>query len=146
LGWGEAHVDWKKAVAGLDEGKRGLRPQGIPHSPWELLEHTRIAMWDILEFTRDAKHKSPEWPSGYWPQSPAPADNAAWDKSVKGLLKGINQMEKLVNDPKIPLDQKIPHGTGQTLLRQVLLAADHNAYHLGQFVLVRRALDDWKGN
>jgi DinB superfamily len=145
-GWGEAHVDWKKAVDGLEESKRGTRPPGIPHSPWELLEHTRIALWDIVEFTRDPKHKSPEWPSGYWPKSPAPADSATWDKSVKELLKGIKELEKLINDPKIPLDGKIPHGSGQTLLRQALLAADHNAYHLGQFVLVRRALDDWKGN
>ena len=146
LSWGEAHADWKAALAGLEEQKRGLRATGLPHSPWELLEHVRIAQWDILEFTRDPKHKSPDWPSGYWPQSPAPPDTATWDKSVKGLFSGIKQMQKLVNDSKIPLDQKLPHGSGQTLLRQILLLEDHNAYHLGQFVLVRRALDAWKEN
>ena len=144
LSWGEAHANWKSALAGLEESKRGVRPIGLPHSLWELLEHVRIAQWDILEFTSDPEHKSPDWPSGYWPTSPAPPDSAAWDKSVKGLFKGIKEMQKLVNDPKVALDQKIPHGSGQTLLRQILLLADHNSYHLGQFVLVRRALDAWK--
>lgn len=146
LSWGQAHADWKAALAGLDEQKRGVRAAGLPYSLWELLEHVRIAQWDIVEFTRDAKHKSPDWPSGYWPTSPAPRDSAAWDKSVKGLFSGIKEMQKLANDPKIPLDQKIQHGSGQTLLRQILLLADHNSYHLGQFVLVRRALDAWKEN
>jgi hypothetical protein len=146
LSWGEAHVDWKKALAGLDESKRGVRPQGSPHSPWELLEHSRIAQWDIVEFTRNPKHKSPDWPSGYWPKSPEPPDAAAWDKSVKAFFKDMKEMQKLVNDPKIPLDQKLPHGSGQTLLRQILLLADHNAYHLGELVLVRRALGAWKEN
>ncbi len=146
LSWGEAHADWKKALEGVDEAKRGIRPQGIPYSLWELLEHVRIAQWDIIAFTKDAKHKSPEWPSGYWPKSPAPPDAAAWEKTVKEFFKGIKELQKLTLDPKVRLDQKIAHGTGQTPLRQILLLADHNAYHLGQFVLVRRALDDWKGN
>ena len=146
LSWGEAHADWKKALANVDPAKRGIRPQGAPHSLWELLEHTRIAQWDILEFTRDARHKSPDWPSGYWPASPAPADEVAWDKSVKALFGDMKQMQKVVNDPKVSLDGKLPHGDGQTLLRQILLLADHNAYHLGEFVLTRRALGDWKEN
>jgi hypothetical protein len=146
LSWGEAHADWKKALANVDPAKRGVRPEGVPHSLWELLEHTRIAQWDILEFTRDANHKSPDWPSGYWPKAPAPADDAAWDKSVKALFADLKEMQKVVNDPKVSLDGKLPHGSGQTLLRQLLLLADHNAYHLGEFVLVRRALGDWKEN
>jgi hypothetical protein len=146
LNWGEAHADWKSALSGIEEGKRGIRPEGIPHSLWDLLEHVRIAQWDIIEFTKNPKYKSPDWPAGYWPKSPAPPDAAAWDKSVKELFKGIKELQKITLDPKVQLDQKIPHGTGQTPLRQILLLADHNAYHLGQFVLVRRALDDWKGN
>jgi DinB superfamily len=146
VGWGEAHADWNSALTGVEESKRGVRPPGLPHSLWELLEHVRIAQWDIIEFTKDAKHKSPEWPSGYWPKSPAPPDAAAWDKSVKEFFKGVKELQAIALDPKVHLDQKIPHGTGQTPLRQILLLADHNAYHLGQFVLVRRALDDWKGN
>jgi hypothetical protein len=146
LSWGEAHADWKKALANVDPAKRGVRPQGTPHSLWELLEHTRIAQWDILEFTREAKHKSPDWPSGYWPASAAPADEAAWHASVKALFADMKKMQDLVNDPKISLDAKLPHGDGQTLLRQILLLADHSAYHLGEFVLTRRALGDWKEN
>ena len=122
LSWGEAHADWKKALANVDPAKRGVRPEGVPHSLWDLLEHARIAQWDILEFTRDANHKSPDWPSGYWPKSPAPADEAAWDKSVKELFADMKEMEKLVNDPKVSLDGKLPHGTGQTLLRQIAAA------------------------
>jgi len=146
LGWGEAHADWKKALDGVSESKRGVRAQGLPYSLWELLEHVRIAQWDIIEFAKDKNHKSPEWPSGYWPTSPAPPDAAAWDKSVKALFKGIKEAQKYALDAKVQLDQKVAHGSGQTPLRQILLLADHNAYHLGQFVLVRRALDDWKGN
>jgi hypothetical protein len=146
LSWGEAHADWKKALSDVDPAKRGVRPQGVPHSLWELLEHTRLAQWDILEFTRDADHKSPEWPSGYWPKSQAPADEAAWDKSVKALFSDMKEMQNVVNDPKVSLDGKLAHGSRQTLLRQILLLADHSAYHLGEFVLVRRALGDWKEN
>ena len=146
LSWGEAHADWKKALANVDPAKRGVRPQGAPHSLWELLEHTRIAQWDILEFTRDADHKSPEWPSGYWPKAPAPPDAGAWDTSVKELFSDMKEMQKVVNDPKVSLDGKLAHGSGQTLLRQILLLADHSAYHLGEFVLTRRILGDWKEN
>ena len=143
LTWGEAHTDWKGALKGLDPAQRGLRPPGSPHSPWELLEHARIAQWDIVQFCIDAKHKSPDWPSGYWPKNPAPPNDAAWEKSVKDFAKDTQAMAKLVEDPSRDLYAKIPPGTGQTLLRQVLLLADHNAYHLGQFVLGRRMLGAW---
>ena len=143
---GHAHATFDQAVKNLPVELRGKVPKGAEHSPWQILEHLRIAQWDILEFTRDANHKSPDWPSGYWPKSPAPADDAAWDKSVKALFADMKEMQKVVNDPKVSLDGKLPHGSGQTLLRQLLLLADHNAYHLGEFVLVRRALGDWKEN
>jgi DinB superfamily len=146
LSWHESHVDWKKAVAGIEEKKRGLRPKGADHSPWELLEHMRIATWDILEFCRDGKHASPDWPAEYWPQKPAPPSRAAWDQSVESLERDLEAMGKLVVNPKADLLAPIPHGSGQTILREVLLMADHNAYHLGQLVLVRRLLGCWPEN
>jgi hypothetical protein len=143
LGWGEAHVDWKKAVAGLPAKQRGVKPPGAPYSAWELLEHARIAQWDMLEFCRDPKHVSPDFPAGYWPKTPTPPDATAWDKSVKALEKDLQEMQKLVMDPRTDLAAAIPHGTGQTILREAFLVADHNSYHLGQFVLLRKLLGAW---
>jgi hypothetical protein len=146
LTWHEAHVDWIEAVSGIPEKLQGKRPKGAEHSPWELLEHVRIATWDIYEFSCDAKHTSPKWPAGYWPQKPEPPNFAAWDKSVQALERDLEAMGKLVADPKTDLLAPIPHGSGQTILRQALLIADHNAYHLGQLVLVRRLLGCWPEN
>jgi hypothetical protein len=140
---GQAHVDWKSAVGGLPEDKRGVRPAGSPHSPWELLEHVRIAQRDILEFSRNPNHVSPEWPSGYWPATPKPPSPEAWNHSLKSFEKDLHAMVELVLNPKADLAAPIQHGSGQTLLREALLVADHNAYHLGQFVLVRRLLGSW---
>ena len=144
LNWSEGHVDWKTALAGVPAKSRGAKATGTPHSLWELLEHVRIAQWDILEFSRSAKHVSPDFPSGYWPQTPAPADDAAWKKSVNTFENELGEMQKLVADAKTDLLSPIAHGSGQTILRQALLLADHNAYHLGQFVLLRRLLGNWK--
>lgn len=143
LSWHEAHADWKSALKNFPEKLRGMRPDGAPHSGWELLEHMRIATHDILEFSRNAKHVSPDWPSGYWPKHPAPPSAAAWDKSVKALEHDLDEMGKLVSNPKTDLFSKIPHGSGQTIFREALLIADHNAYHVGQLVLVRRLLGCW---
>lgn len=140
----EAHVDWKEALEDVPAKLRGVRPPGSPHSPWELLEHVRIAQWDILEFSRDPKHVSPDFPSGYWPESQAPPSEAAWDKSVNDFLKDVDAMGELLANSSDILSP-IPHGSGQTILREALLAADHNAYHLGQFVLIRRLLGNWNG-
>jgi DinB superfamily len=143
LDWHEAHVDLKKALNGIPAKDQGKRPKGAEHSPWELLEHMRLATWDILEFSRDPKHKSPDWPAGYWPKKPAPTNAAAWQKSVKALEHDLDEMRKLVSDPSTDLLAPIPGGSGQTILREALLIADHNAYHLGQLVLVRRLLGCW---
>jgi DinB superfamily len=140
----EAHIDWKGALEDVPAELRGVRPPGSPHSLWELLEHARIAQWDILEFSRDPKHVSPDFPSGYWPKSQAPPSEAAWDKSVKDFLKDMDAVTKLFADAKDILSP-IPYGSGQTILREALLASDHNAYHLGQFVLIRRLLGNWDG-
>src|SRR5262249_19799364 len=123
---------------------QGARPAGVPHSPWQLLEHLRIAQWDILEFARNPRHVSPPWPQGYWPQGAAPPDAGAWDRSVAAFRADRKALEDLVANPATDRLARIPHGQGQTILRQALLTADHNAYHLGQLVVVRRALGAWR--
>lgn len=141
---GNAHADFEKAIKNLPAELRGKTPKGAEHSPWQLLEHMRIAQWDILEFSRDDKHKSPKWPDEYWPATPAPPDDKAWDKSVRAFRRDLKAMCALVDDPATDLYAKIPHGSGQSILREALLVADHNAYHVGQLILVRRLLGAWK--
>ena len=141
---GGAHLNFDKATAGLPAELRGAKPPGVPHSPWRLLEHLRIAQRDILEFTRDPRHVSPPWPQGYWPAGDAPADDAAWDRSVAAFRADSQAMQNLVADAATDLFKPLPHGEGQTALREALLLADHNAYHLGQLVEVRRLLGAWK--
>ncbi len=141
---GHAHATFDQTIKNLPAELRGKKPRGAEHSAWQLLEHLRIAQWDILEFSRDAKHKSPEWPSGYWPTKAAPPDEKAWDKSVRAFRRDLNSFCALVADESTDLFAPIPHGTGQTILREALLAADHNAYHLGQLLLLRRFLGAWK--
>jgi hypothetical protein len=140
----EAHATFDDAVKGLPEELRSKAPKGAEHSPWQLLEHLRLAQWDILEFSRNAKHESPKWPEGYWPKEKAPADEKAWDKSVHAFKRDLKEMVELVRDEKSDLFAKIPHGDGQTILREALLLADHNAYHVGQLVLMRRLLGAWE--
>lgn len=141
---GGAHLDFDAAIKGLPADLRGKRPKGSPHSPWELVEHLRIAQWDILEFCRNGKHKSPAWPKEYWPNKPAPSSAAQWTKCVRAFRHDLDEMCSLVANPSTDLFARIPHGDGQTILREALLVADHNAYHLGQLVLVRHLLDAWK--
>jgi hypothetical protein len=140
---GGAHLDFDKAIRGLPAELRGRKPPGVPHSPWRLLEHMRICQWDILEFSRNPRHVSPEFPEGYWPQGDAPSDAAAWDRSVAAFRADQRAMQDLVADPATDLFAPLPHGQGQTVLREALLVADHNAYHLGQLVVVRRLLGTW---
>jgi uncharacterized damage-inducible protein DinB len=139
-----AHADFDTVVADFPSRLRGAKPSGAPYTAWQLLEHMRIAQWDILEFSRDAKHKSPQWPEGYWPKTETPPNAAAWNNSLRSFRADWKAMAKLVADKKTDLFAKIPHGTGQTILREALLVADHNAYHLGQMVLLRRLLGAWK--
>jgi DinB family protein len=143
IDWNEAHADFHAAVDDFPANLRGRVPDGFPYSAWQLLEHIRLALWDILEFSRNARHKSPKWPEGYWPKTAQPPNDSAWDKSVKAVVEHLEEMRKLVTDPSRDLFAPLPHGTGQTLLREALLVADHNAYHLGQLVLLRRALGAW---
>jgi hypothetical protein len=144
LGGGNAHAKFDDVIRDFPEKLRGARPENFPHSAWMLLEHLRIAQWDILEFSRNAKHVSPEWPAGYWPKTEAPLNAAAWDKSVQQFRRGLKATQNLVANPKTDLFARIPWGDGQTILREALLVADHNAYHLAQIVDVRRLLGAWK--
>jgi hypothetical protein len=140
---GGAHAKFEEIVAGVPPEALGRKPAGLPHSLWMLLEHLRIAQWDILEFSRNPKHASPKWPEGYWPKTEAPPSAAAWNASVKQVKQDLKAMEKLVEDPKTDLLANIPWGDGQTILREALLIADHNAYHLGQMLDARRLLGAW---
>jgi len=144
LNGGGAHVRFDDVVKDLPEELRGVKPRGFPHSAWMLLEHLRLAQWDILEFSRNSRHKSPEWPKGYWPESEAPPSAAAWNKSIQQFRKDLKLLQDVVANPKTDLYARIPWGDGQTILRETLLVADHNAYHLGQFVDLRRLLGAWK--
>jgi len=139
-----AHADFDTVVADVPARLRGVKPPGAPHTAWQLLEHMRIAQWDILEFSRDAKHKSPTWPEGYWPKTEGPPNAASWNNSLRSFRADLKAMAKLVADKQTDLFAPIPHGSGQTLLREALLIADHNSYHLGQMVLLRRLLGTWK--
>ena len=139
-----AHVDFETAMKKASVAVRGKRPKGAEHSAWEIVEHMRIAQWDILEFSRDAKHVSPEWPSGYWPETKAPPNAQAWNKTIRAFNADLEAMRKLVAAKSTDLHAPIPHGQGQTILREALLIADHNAYHLGELLLVRRLLGAWK--
>ena len=140
---GGAHLDFDAAVADLPPPLRGAKPPGQPHTLWRLLEHLRICQWDILEFSRNPRHVSPSFPDGYWPAGDAPPDDGAWDRSVAAFRADLQAMQDLVGDPATDLFAAIPHGQGQTVLREALLVADHNAYHLGQLVLLRRLLGAW---
>jgi hypothetical protein len=139
-----AHADFDTVMADFPSRMRGVKPPGAPHTGWQLLEHMRIAQSDILEFSRDAKHKSPPWPEGYWPKTEAPPSAASWNNSLRSFRADLKAMAKLVGDKKTDLFARIPHGSGQTILREALLIADHNSYHLGQLVLLRRLLGAWK--
>lgn len=139
-----AHADFESAVKDLPADLRGERPEGAEHSAWEILEHLRIAQWDILDFAVNPDYKHLEWPKEYWPKSSAPASDAEWNRSVLRFLEDRERMCDLVADESTDLFAKIPHGDGQTILREALLTADHNAYHIGELVLVRRLLGAWK--
>jgi hypothetical protein len=143
LDGGGAHAKFDEAVADIPAKLGGKKPAGLPHSLWMLLEHLRLAQWDILEFSRNPKHASPKWPEGYWPKTEAPPTAAAWNASIKKFRKDLKAMQDLVKNPKTDLFARIPWGDGQTILREALLLADHNAYHLGQMLDVRRVLGAW---
>jgi hypothetical protein len=143
LDWRDAHAGFDAAVADLPPQRRGAVPPGLPYSPWQLLEHLRLAQRDILDFCRAPKYVEKKWPDDYWPRDPAPPTPAAWDASVAAFRADREALRQLAADPAVDLFARVPNGQGQTFLREILLVADHNAYHLGQLIYARRALGAW---
>lgn len=141
LNGGNAHADLTRALDGLPANLRGVKHDKLPYSIWQLVEHIRIAQWDMLEFCKDGSHESPNWPDDYWPKETSPASDEAWNKSVKQINKDTDELMGLAKTGD--LFEKIPHGDGQTILREVLQAADHNAYHVAEIIMIRRLLDAW---
>ena len=144
LDWRDAHVGFDAAVKGIPPRLRGVVPAGWEYSAWQLVEHLRIAQADILEFCVNPKYKEKKWPDDYWPKSPAPRGAAAWSASVAVYRRDRKAFQRLAANPKIDLFATIPHGTGQTCLREILLVVDHASYHVGQIVTLRRQLGIWK--
>ena len=143
LSWQDAHAGFEKSVEGLASKLRGVRVDGFPHSAWEILEHLRITQHDILDFCRNPKYAEITWPDDYWPKTPAPPSDKDWDDSIASFRDDRAALEALAADDSIDLFAKIPHGDGQTYIRELLLVADHNAYHLGQLVMLRQQLGAW---
>ena len=144
LEWQDAHASFDTAVADLPADLRGKQPVGLPYSCWQLVEHLRLAQHDILDFCVNPNYKKMNWPDDYWPASPAPPSPDAWDASIEAFRRDRRALQQIAADSKVDLTARIPHGTGQTFLREIVLAADHAAYHVGQLVAVRRLLGAWK--
>ena len=143
LAWKEAHAGFDAAVAGIPPEARGTRPANLPYSAWQLLEHLRITQHDILDFCLNAGYEEMAWPDDYWPASPEPPDSSAWDESLRLYREDRAALQRLATDADIDLTSKIPHGDGQTYLREILLVTDHAAYHVGELVVLRRLLGIW---
>jgi len=146
LSWHDAHATIEAAARGLDPSLQGVKPAGLPYSAWQLLEHLRRTQLDILEFCRNPDYQELDWPADYWPREAAPPDEEAWDRSVASYLADRAELARMAEDPAIDLFARIPHGSGQTYLRELLLVADHNSYHIGELILLRRVLGAWPAN
>lgn len=146
LAWEDAHIGFDAAVAGIPQTLRGKQPAGLPYSPWQLLEHLRRTQRDILDFCRSANYQVLDWPDDYWPAAETPPSATAWNDSIRQFKKDRQALQKLAADRRVELAARIPHGDGQTYLRELLLAADHAAYHIGQLIVVRRLLGNWKSD
>jgi uncharacterized damage-inducible protein DinB len=143
LTWDDAHVGFEVAVTGVPSSRLGARPEGLPYSLWQLLEHLRLTQLDILEFCRPSPYRHREWPADYWPSSQSPPSPGAWDESVAAFLTDREELRSMAADPEIDLLSVVPNGTTQTYLRELLLVADHTAYHIGQIIVARRTLGAW---
>lgn len=144
LAWHDAHATFDDVVDGIPADARGTQPAGVPYSAWQLVEHLRITQRDILDFCVDSDYAEKKWPDDYWPSSPAPASEAAWEESIRAYAADREALQALAAETSLDLDAKIPGGSGQTYLRELMLVIDHSAYHVGQLVLVRRLLGLWK--
>ncbi|MDQ6832275.1 MAG: DinB family protein [Chloroflexota bacterium] len=140
---GNAHLSFDEAVADFPPDAINQRPPNVPYTPWHLLEHLRLAQWDILDFIRNPDYQAMKWPDDYWPAPDAKADTAAWEQTISAFRADLKAIEDLVNEPQTELTAAIPHGDGQTILREILLVADHNAYHIGEFAILRQVMGTW---
>lgn len=139
---GSAHISFRDAIKGLNPKLRGVKPDNMPYSIWQLVDHIRIAQWDMLQFSKDADHKSPEWPDEYWPTESEPADDDAWKGAIEQINSDLDEFIELLEHSDIY--QPLEHGDGQSILREALQIADHNSYHIGEIIAIRRVLGDWK--
>jgi hypothetical protein len=142
LNGGNAHATFDHAIDGLPKELRGVKPEKLPYSIWQLVDHIRIAQWDMLEFSKDGGHESPEWPSGYWAKDPEPPSDEAWDDAIAQIEKDRKAFIELLHGDKVY--DRIPHGSGQSILLEALQIADHNAYHTAEIIVIRRLLDAWR--
>lgn len=143
LDWGSAHMTIEDAVAGFPPEHMNGRPPNVPYTPWHLLEHIRRAQWDILDFCRNSDYVEMEWPRDYWPAPTEDADESKWNRTLEAFRADLAALKKMALDPGVDLFAPIPHGQGQTVLRELLLVADHNAYHLGEFAILRQVMGSW---
>jgi hypothetical protein len=143
---GNAHMSFDQAVAGFPVDHINRQPPNVSYTPWHVLEHMRIAQWDILEFVRDPDHVSPQWPEGYWPAPDEPADESKWEKTINDFRADLRALQEIVEDPSVDLCAPLPHARDYTVLREILLVADHNAYHIGEFAIIRQVMDTWLPN
>ena len=144
LDWEDAHAGYDAVVTGIPPNDRGRAPDGLPYSPWQILEHLRLTQHDILDFCRNPRYEERDWPADYWPASAEPPGPAAWDESVRQFKADREALQDIAHDPDVDLFATIPHGSGQTWLRELLLVADHTAHHLGELIVVRRLQGNWK--
>jgi hypothetical protein len=140
---GNAHMDVEQAVADFPLEAINTRPPNVPYTPWHLLEHIRIAQWDILEFVRNPHHISPQWPEGYWPHPEAQADETKWKATIAAIQADLRAVQHMAEDSKTDLTAPLPHAQDYTVLRELLLVADHNAYHVGEFAILRQVMGTW---
>jgi hypothetical protein len=146
LDWEQAHANFDKAIADLPPGLRGKRPDNFPHSTWELVFHIDVTQHDLLEFSRNPHYEEIKWPDEYWPKNPAPANDTAWDDCVARIRRDVAEFKQFAVDNASKLGEKIPHGTGQTYLRTIIVSVDHTAYHVGQIIAVRRLINAWSAS
>ena len=140
----QAHMSLADAVKGFPLKDMNVRPPNVPYTFWHLLEHIRIAQWDIIDFIRNPDYEELEWPRGYWPAKNATATKKDWDETIARYQSDLKEMIALVKNPRTDLHAKIPHGDGQTILREAILIVDHNAYHIGEFAILRQVVNNWK--
>jgi DinB superfamily len=140
---GDAHMTFDEAVANFPRDHMNTKAPNVPYTPWHLLEHIRLAQWDIIEFIRNPHYVSPPWPEGLWPAENVQADDVAWEKTIASYRAGLQSLLEMVADPTVNLYAPIPHGDGQSILREILVVSDHNAYHIGEFATLRQVMGIW---